>query len=117
MKLKEVKLLALRKLDTDNDASDDDKILATTEYKSAKSAHQNLIRKFNVQKQVEQDSELNEILSKQPRDILKSIKSRKTTTSSSIKSLQVGNKIYTEDNISDGFYDNIALQILKLWKK
>ena len=51
---------------------------------------------------------MNKILLKHPNDVFKAIKNRKSTQTSDIKTLQVGEKTYTDNNIADGFYDNIS---------
>ena len=40
--------------------------------------------------------------------MIKNIKNRKQNQSTSIKTLQVGPKTYTDDNVADGFFESIS---------
>ena len=63
----------------------------------------------NTSKEVERDSELQD-----PAKVFMKVKANKSKQSQKIKSLQVGDKIYTEDAVADGFYDSISsLKTLK----
>ena len=89
-------------------ASNPEKEIAKAAFKKAKAEHQNLVRKHNVSLEVSRDNKLLEILSKQPKDIFKAFKSNKASDSAKVKSLKVGNRTYSEHNISDGFFDSIS---------
>ena len=108
LKIKDLKLNSLRAALDDNSTLKAEKDFAAAEYKSAKSIHQNVVRKYNVNKEVKLDDELNEIITKQPHKIYKSIKQRKTSQSTKVKSLKVGEKTYNEDSVADGFFDSIS---------
>ena len=82
--------------------------MALTDFKSAKSAHQKLCRTLNVGKERERDSKLNELLSKKPNEVFKHVKSEKCKQSTKLKNLKVDDKLYTEENIADGFFDSIS---------
>ena len=88
--------------------SDDDLLAAKLVLKSAKSDYQKLVRKINVDRECERDTELLDILSKQPSKVFQKIKSQKSKDTAKIKSLKVGDKVYSEDNVADGFFDSIA---------
>ena len=81
---------------------------ARSHLKSAKSEYQNLVRKVNVSRECERDSDLMDLLSKQPRKVFQKIKSQKSKDSTKIKTLKVDNKIYSDENVADGFFDSIA---------
>ena len=74
VKKKELKLNYLNKIDADPSSLQADKDLARAEYKAAKSVHQNLVRKYNISKEINQDDEFHDIISKQPKQIFKTIK-------------------------------------------
>ena len=81
---------------------------ARINFRDAKSQCQNLVRKHNVSKEVERDNDLLELLSKQPKDIFKSFKKTKCSQSAKIKSLKVGDNVFYEEEVADGFYESIA---------
>ena len=99
---------ALKKLNNIEASTATEKQLATDEYKSAKSVHQKLVRKHNISQEVDRDNDLLSLLSKQPKEIFKSFRNAKAGQASKVKTLHVGNKTYTEDNVADGFYDSIS---------
>ena len=108
LKFKENKHNDLIQFETNLKATKAEKDNAKAEYKSAKSLHQNLVRKHNVSKEIERDDEFNDILSKQPSKVYKTIKNRKSSQSSKLKSLKVGDKTYNEESVADGFYDSLV---------
>ena len=71
---------------------------ATANFKLAKSEHQNLVRRYNIMKEIERDTKLLSLLSKEPKEIFKSFKNTKISQSSKLKSLQVDDKVYAEDH-------------------
>ena len=77
-------------------------------FKAAKSRYQNVVRKLQVQEECKRDQELNGILGHGRALALKMIKSGKKKNSTTIKSLKVGNKIYDDNSVGDGFYDSIS---------
>ena len=103
------KVKALKALNAAKEVSDTLAIeAATANFKLAKSEHQNLVRKYNVMKEIERDTKLLSLLSKEPKEIFKSVKNTKTSQSRKLKSLQVDDKVYAEDSIADGFFDSIS---------
>ena len=108
MKVKAEALKNLNLVDTSESSTGDERKSAKAAFIKAKSEHQNLVRKHNVNQEVARDSNLLDLLSKQPRDIFKAFKRNKTDDSSKLKALKVGNRTYTEQNISDGFFDSIS---------
>ena len=77
-------------------------------FKKAKAAHQNVVRKYNTFKEVKRDEELHALLSKDPKDIFKSFRNAKSTESGKLKYLQVGEKLFPEDHVADGFFESIS---------
>ena len=92
----------------DPDATSIQKEAASAAFKLAKSSYQNVVRKLQVQEECKRDQELNQFLGKNHTLVTKSIKSGKNGNGSGIKSLKVGTKVYTEENVADGFYDSIS---------
>ena len=90
-----------------NGAATEEVMLAKHKFKEAKSNLQNLVRKDRVSREVARDSFLNKILTDQPKDIFKAVKANKPKISE-VKKLVVGNKVYTDDDVADGFFDNIS---------
>ena len=107
MKQKEITLDLLKTLESSNDASTAEFETAQTNFKEAKATLQNLVRKDKVSKEVDRDSFLNQILTNQPKDVFKAVKANKSKNSD-IKKLIVGDKVYTDDSVADGFFDNIS---------
>ena len=98
----------LNKVNSNTAATASEKEEAKTVQKSTKASHQNLIRKHNVSKEVKRDSDLLALLSKQPKDIFKAFRKTKSAKASKVKTLKVGDNTYTEDQVSDGFYESIS---------
>ena len=90
-----------------NGAASDAVAHARDSFKEIKSKLQSLVRKDRVSKEVARDSFLNQILSEQPKDIFKAVRANKPKNSE-IKKLLVGNKVYTDEDVADGFFDNIS---------
>ena len=105
-----VKLDAHKRLSAlrNSNASKAELLEAHTTFNIAKAAHQNVVRKSTVEQECIRDEQFHEILSKNPRDVFRRIKARKSKESPSIDSLIVGDKIYTNENVSDGFFDSIS---------
>ena len=80
----------------------------TTAFKTAKSSYQNVVRRLQVHEECVRDQELNGLLGHGRALAMKMIKSGKKKNSSSIKSLKVGDKVYEDNNVGDGFYDSIT---------
>jgi hypothetical protein len=51
---------------------------------------------------------VHQILSSNPKEVFKNLKSRKLKDSGKIKLLHVGDKIYTDENVADGFFSSIS---------
>ena len=108
MKVKKDALDKLHSVELNTTASTHELEEARAVYKASKAQHQALVRNMNVAKEVQRDTFFNEILSSQPRQIFKAIKSKKSSQSENIKKLSVGEKLYTDEAVADGFYDSIA---------
>ena len=106
--LKGEALKTLNIVEANSAATSSEKEIASKQLKSAKALHQNLVRKHNVSNEVKRDNELLDLLSKQPKEIFKSFRNAKSAQSSKIKSLQVGEKTYSEETVADGFFDSIS---------
>jgi hypothetical protein len=106
IKIKDDALTKLNHTDANTHAME--KEAATNEFKAAKAAHQKLVRKHNVSKEVDRDNNLLTLLSKQPKEIFKSFRNAKSDQAAKVKTLHVGNNTYTEENVADGFYESIS---------
>ena len=107
-KVKEITLKHKNFTDANPNATITDKEDAVVKLKSAKSLHHKALRNHKVSQEIERDNQLLALLSKQPKDIFKAFKNAKSSQSSKLKSLQVGNKTYSEESVADGFFDNIS---------
>ena len=108
LKDKERALKNLNKINADPASDLSVKEEALKIFKTAKSFHQNVIRRHKVEQEANRDNDLLTLLSQQPKDIYKKFRSNKSAQSSKVKMLQVGNKIYNEAKVADGFYDSIS---------
>ena len=94
---------------SDSSASPELTEAAVASFKSAKASYQSLVRRIKVQEECSRDQDLDGLLGNNRVAVIKKIKSgRKKSTSSEIKRLTVGNKVYSEDRVADGFYDSIS---------
>ena len=91
---------------TPQDESEKEDIKNT--FKEAKAAYQNMIRKYNNEKEIKRDQDFLNLLSKNPSQVFKSIKSEKKSQNKRIKSLKVGDKLYSDEHVPDGFFDSIS---------
>ena len=69
-------------------------------FEEAKAAYQNIVRKYNNKKEIERDQDFLNLLSKNPSQVFKRIKSDRKSLNKRIKALKVGNKLYSDDSIS-----------------
>ena len=107
-KIKKTALKNLRQHDLNDATTVTDKEEALEVFKAAKAMLQNVTRKHKIAKEIERDNHLLDILSKKPSNIFKSFKNAKTAESRKLKSLTVGTKTYSEENVADGFFDSIS---------
>ena len=70
--------------------------------------HQKLVRAFKAQNSVNRDKHLFSIKSHDPRTFYIKVKFEKRENSGKITKLEVGNKLYFDCAVSDGFYDSIS---------
>ena len=75
---------------------------AETRYRTAKAENQRRVRETNVSRETERDCDLQD-----PFKLFLKIKSNKSKQLSKLKSLQVGDQVYSEDRVADGFFHNI----------
>ena len=108
LKAKEVALKNLNNVTRNDSTTESEKDDALTLFKTAKSFHQKVIRNHRVAQESSRDDDLLDILSKQPRDIFKKFRNNKSSQSTKVKSLLVGNKVYSEEKVADGFFDSIS---------
>ena len=56
----------------------------------------------------ERDSLINSVLDSDPNSLFKAVKASKSKVSSKIQSLNVGNKVYSDKAVPDGFFDSLS---------
>ena len=101
-------LKAIKLAESDPSATTEQIEAAKNLFKETKSIHQNLVRKHNICNEIKRDEELHSLLSKDTRSIFNKFRKTKASQTGKIKSLQVGDKTYSEENIADGFYESIS---------
>ena len=98
----------LRKASRDSSVTESEKTNLRSNFKLAKALHQNLVRKHNNDNETKRDNELQNLLSKNPAQVFKTIKSMKARDSKTIKLLRVGEKTDSDDAVANGFFDIIS---------
>ena len=81
---------------------------ARQELRLARASLRQAVRAESSNLRDQRDENLSAILSSDPSAALRSIKSLKASSSSSIQNLKVQNKVYTGNNVPDGFYDSLS---------
>ena len=84
---------------------------ATTAYSDARKAYRRVFRRHQAQADNESDSKIHDILSKNPSEAFKHLKKCKSSSSSKISEIHVGDSVYTGENVAFGFFT--SLQQLK----
>ena len=107
-KVKEVAHKHLRTLSRDPLSDKYAVELAGARFKEARSLYQSAVRQHSAQLGVDRDVELHQLLSKKPGLIMKSISNKRKKLGPNIKSLHVGERVYTNNNVADGFFDHIS---------
>ena len=78
------------------------------DFNQARTAHRKLERYHRAELSRKRDEKLFQLISSNPNSIFKSIKSSKRGVASRVHKLRVGNKVYHDKNIGDGFFDSIS---------
>ena len=100
--------------DRSSNIHESEKSAAKDNFSRAKSYYQNIVRKHDTAKECKKNDDFNNLLSQNPKQVFKNIKSQKSKESRGIKSLLVGEKLYTDEGVADGFFDSIsALKTMK----
>ena len=95
-------------------ASESEKEDAKENFKTAKLEYQNAVRRKVNSDECERDDNFNQLLTNNPTTVFKQIKKKRAGEAPKIKSLKVGDKIFTDDNVADGFFSSISdLKTLK----
>ena len=76
-------------------------------FNDARKDHRQTWRREQASKEHERDQKLSSFCSKDSSEAFKHLKSVCATSSSKISEIHVGNKVFTGDNVSAGFYENI----------
>ena len=92
---------------TPENALEGEKAVARVNFDNARKTHRNLWRRHLAATDNAQDSELHTILSTNPQAAHRVLNSAKSSGSTSISELKVANKVYRNDKICDGFFENI----------
>ena len=85
-----------------------DKDIAYTRFLNAQKAYHATVRAHRRKQGIKRDEKLFEILSNNPMKVYQFIKRSKRNNISKINHLKVGDKVYTGDDVADGFYDSLT---------
>ena len=114
MKSKAVAHKKLLSVSCNPNATKSEIIEAKANFKKVKALHQNVVRNHINNQDCERDDKFLEILSKDPRSVFRRLKSKRSKDSSKIDKLHVAEKVYTNENVADGFFDAVSsLKTLK----
>ena len=91
----------------DDNATFDEKQIAKDEFINARKVERQAKRRFLIMLEEERNSNLHSILTKNPSELFKTVKNSRKA-SSSIHELKVGDKIYSGNSVSDGFFDSLS---------
>ena len=91
----------------DPDSSDLDKSSAKHEFSTARKSHRRIWRRHQFSLESSNYAKTHEILSNDPKNAFKHLKSLKSTASGKIPELKAGDNIYYGENVADGFFQNI----------
>ena len=83
---------------------------AKNRLKTLKQIHRKLVRKYRLEQCIARDKKLFKIRSSDPSSAYKDIKKVKNNNNPTrnINRLNVGDKVYEEENVADGFFDSIS---------
>ena len=98
---------ALKKLLSDPNNHVDDVAEAKFHFNKSRAILQNLKRQYSVSKDAERDEKLMDMLSKNPRSLMSSIRASKRN-SVTLNQLHVGNDIFTGKDVGKGFFTSIS---------
>ena len=102
-------LIAQRKLNKANKKlMSSNTVSGSKHLKQCRKSYHQAVRKFNLQSDLQRDSQLFGVLGEHPTKVFSLIKSFKNTQTGSIAKLTVGKKTYHGDNVPDGFYDSMS---------
>ena len=76
--------------------------------KQRRNSHRRLVRSIRSDNNKRRDVELHAILTSNPSSVHRSLRSMKSSKASQIQKLTVGNKVYTNNYVPDGFYDSLS---------
>ena len=71
-------------------------------------SHRRLVRSIRSDYNIRRDQKLHSILTSNPSSVHRSLRSLKSSRASQIQKLTVGNKIYTNNDVPDGFFDSLT---------
>ena len=80
----------------------------TKDYNAARIAHRKLERHHRAELSRVRDEKLFQLTSGNPHAFFKSIKASKRETATKIHKLHVGDKVYVDEYVGDGFFDSIS---------
>ena len=79
-----------------------------SELATSRSSHNKLVREHKATEAIARDQVAFQILSDDPSSLFKKIRSAKRGKGTSINKLTVGDKVYSNDSVADGFFDSIS---------
>ena len=91
----------------DPESSDLEKSSAKLEFSTARKSHRRIWRRHQFSLESSNYAKTHEILSNDPKNAFKHLKSLKSTASGKIPELKAGDNIYYGENVADGFFQNI----------
>ena len=98
---------AMKSINEDPYSSSEMKSEARSRFVNYRKTYRSVCRKVNAKKSFERDVKLHSILTSNPSTAFKTLRKHKSSSNDEVNELHVENKVYHDDKIIDGFYENI----------
>ena len=97
----------LKSVQQDPNSTEVELSCATTTFTDARKAYRRVLRRHQADTDNAQHSKLHDILSSNPSESFKLLKKCKSSSTSKISEIKVGENVYTGDNVAYGFYKSL----------
>ena len=78
------------------------------QFEAARKAYKQTVRKLRIENSIKRDTQVDQILSSDPRKVYAFLKKLKGGKQTKIESLKVGDQIYTNNKVGDGFFHSMS---------
>ena len=106
-KFKKAAFAELKNIESTPSSTEDQLSLARTSFSDARKAHRRAWRRSQAIHEQDRDQKLSALCTKNPNDAYKHLRSVRSTSSSKISEIKVGDKVYQGKDVATGFFHNI----------